>query len=104
MGTCTRWTAVMSTAIVLGLTGCSFNSSYSIGGGGLDTEQAERVIAAGIEEQTGATGVQVSCPEDVPMEQGNVFTCTATTADGETGTVTVTQTDDDGNVDWEVTS
>ncbi|MGH2661409.1 MAG: DUF4333 domain-containing protein [Actinomycetota bacterium] len=68
----------------------------------LDEEQLESEISSGIEEQTGATGVSVECPEDVPLEQGNTFTCTATSDQGDVGQVQVTQTDDEGNVRWEL--
>jgi Mrp family chromosome partitioning ATPase len=95
----TCWIATTSAALALGLalTGCSVSV------GGLDMAKAQTEIAKGIEEQTGATGVTVTCPESAPLEQGNTFTCTATTADGQTATVTVTQTDDQGNINWEVT-
>lgn len=82
----------------IGLAGCSASI------GGLDTQKAQTEIAKGIEEQTDATGVAVTCPEDVPISQGSTFTCTATTAEGETATITVTQTDDQGNINWEITA
>ncbi len=86
-----------SVAIVVALAGCSVSV------GGLDMQKAQTEIAKGIEEQTDATGVSVTCPEGVPMEQGNTFTCNATTAEGEKATITVTQTDDQGNITWEIT-
>lgn len=89
--------AALALGLGLALTGCSVSV------GGLDMAKAQTEIAKGIEEQTGATGVAVTCPESAPLEQGNTFTCTATTADGQTATVTVTQTDDQGNINWEVT-
>lgn len=93
----TRWMATASAAMILGLAGCSFSV------GGLDMAKAQTEIAKGIEEQTGATGVAVTCPESVPIEQGSTFNCTATTGDGQSATVTVTQTDDQGNINWEIT-
>ena len=66
-------------------------------------QKAQTEIAKGIEEQTDATGVKVTCPESVPMEQGNTFTCTATTTEGQTATITVPQTDGEGNINWEIT-
>jgi hypothetical protein len=65
----------------------------------LNGDQLEQVITAGISEQIGVT-VTVVCPDDRPMQQGDVFTCTATTADGQPRTVEVTQTDSAGNVSW----
>lgn len=91
--------AVVASSVLLavGLAGCTVSA------GSLDTEKAETEIAKGIEEQTDATGVAVTCPADVPIEQGNTFTCEATTAEGEKATITVTQTDDQGNINWEIT-
>jgi outer membrane PBP1 activator LpoA protein len=68
----------------------------------LDDQELESEISSGIEEQTEATGVSVSCPSDVPLEQGNTFTCSATSDQGDIGQVQVTQTDDEGNVNWEL--
>jgi hypothetical protein len=41
--------------------------------------------------------INVRCPEDVPLEKGNSFTCTATGPD-ETFDIVVTQTDSEGSV------
>ena len=68
----------------------------------LDEEQLEAEISAGIEEQTEATGVSVDCPSDVPLEEGDTFTCTATSDDGDEAEVQVTQTDAEGNIRWEL--
>ena len=82
------------TALVAGalLTACSMTLS-------LNGDQLEQAITTGISEQMGVT-VTVVCPDDRPMQQGDVFTCTATTAEGESRTVEVTQTDSAGNVNW----
>lgn len=69
----------------------------------LDSDELERQIAAGIETQTGASVASVDCPDDVPLQAGHSFSCTATADDGSSATVAVTQTDDQGNVEWEVT-
>lgn len=68
----------------------------------LDDQELESEISSGIEEQTGVTGVSVDCPSDVPLEQGNTFNCSATSDEGDVGQVQVTQTDDEGNVRWEL--
>lgn len=93
-----RWVAVVPATMVLGLAGCSFSASV----GSLDVQKAQEEIAKGIEQQTGATGVTVKCPESVPLEQGNTFTCAVTASTGETATVSVTQTDNQGNINWEL--
>lgn len=69
----------------------------------LDTEGLEGELKAQIEEQTGSPIASVSCPEDVEVETGGEFTCTAEEESGATFTITVTQRDDKGNVDWAVT-
>jgi hypothetical protein len=66
----------------------------------LDDELLEQSIATGISEQMGVSAT-VACPDDRPISQGDVFTCTATTTDGQQITVQVTQTDATGNVEWE---
>lgn len=68
----------------------------------LDGTRLQQVIADGLLEQAGVTAT-VTCPTDRPLKQDDVFTCTAATLDGQTLTITVTQTDSQGNVHWEVT-
>jgi Domain of unknown function (DUF4333)/Prokaryotic lipoprotein-attachment site len=64
----------------------------------------ESQIATELEAQTGVAPTSVDCPADVPAEEGGTFRCTATADDGSSVGITVTQTDDDGGVDWEVDS
>jgi hypothetical protein len=69
----------------------------------LNTDNLENVIATGIQDQNpGIVVTDVTCP-DRPIQLGDVFTCQASTEDGQNVVVTVTQTDDQGNVDWEIT-
>ena len=89
--------AAAALVVGVGLAGCSMSA------GSLDMAKAQTEIAKGIEEQTGATGVTVTCPESVPIEQGATFNCTANTAAGESATITATQTDDQGNITWKIT-
>jgi uncharacterized protein DUF4333 len=70
----------------------------------LDTSKLESEIKRGIEKQTDITVKSIDCPEDRKAKQGDAFTCTVTASDGTTGTVKVTQTDDNGNVRWELQS
>ena len=69
----------------------------------LDDTRLEQVIATGIQTQAGVTVSSVACPADRPLRQGDTFDCTAATADGRTLRITVTQTDSEGNVHWEIT-
>lgn len=65
----------------------------------LDGNSIEGQIADGMATQAGGTWT-VTCPSDIPIEQGATFTCEATGADGSISTITVTQDDADGNVTW----
>lgn len=68
----------------------------------LNTDKAETEIAKGIEQQTGVKA-SVDCPDDVEIKKDDTFTCTAKPeGGGESGTVTVTQKDDEGNISWEL--
>jgi hypothetical protein len=67
----------------------------------LDTGAVEQKIAEKLSAQTGQT-TTVSCPDSVEISAGDTFTCDVTTGDGTTGTVEVTQDDDQGNVTFRV--
>jgi len=69
----------------------------------LDTDGLESQLQADIEQQTSTTITSVTCPEDVKVEAGLSFDCTAEEEGGTTFTIEVTQRDDQGNVDWSVT-
>jgi hypothetical protein len=69
----------------------------------LDTDGLESQLQDDIERQTTTTITSVSCPEDVEVEAGRSFDCTAEEEGGATFTIEVTQRDDQGNVDWTVT-
>jgi uncharacterized protein DUF4333 len=70
----------------------------------LDTAKLESEITKGIEQQTDFTVKSIDCPEDRKAKAGDTFTCKVTATDGSTGTVKVTQKDDEGNVRWELES
>lgn len=57
-------------------------------------------LKQGMTEQLGGE-YTVTCPSDIPVSAGATFTCDATGADGSTGTISVTQDDDQGNLSWE---
>ena len=79
-------------------------SACSVTIGGLDTDSLEEQIEADIEAQApGVDITEVDCPDGVQPQAGDVFVCRATADDGSVGTIEVTQTDDEGNVTWEVT-
>jgi hypothetical protein len=82
----------ITTAGILLLTGCS---------SALDGAKLQDEISSGLATQVGGEWT-VTCPESEPLKTGATFTCTATDADGAAQTINVTQTDDQGNVTWEL--
>jgi hypothetical protein len=72
-------------------------SSCSIGTSTLNTDN----LAPEVEKVVGVP-VTVDCPDGVPIQQGLVTDCTV--SDGtQSKVLRLTQTDDQGNVDWEIT-
>jgi hypothetical protein len=67
----------------------------------LNTAEAERQITQLTEDQAGVAPTDVSCPADIEAEAGGSFACSAS-LDGQPIAFTLTQTDDNGNV--EITS
>lgn len=68
----------------------------------LDSQAVEKSIGRGLTDQLGVSVQSVSCPAGRPMKAGDVFSCTARVEDVGRLTVAVTQTDDEGNIHWEV--
>jgi hypothetical protein len=69
----------------------------------LDANGLEETLGPKIEQQLGAHGITVACPDDEAAKAGATFQCTATSAAGTTLTIEVTQIDDHGNVTWKAT-
>jgi uncharacterized protein DUF4333 len=88
-----RW-AVAAVALALVPAACGESS--------LDTAQAERVIARGLERQTGVKIASVKCPHDVGVRRGARFRCAVVPTTGRETSVVVTQRDDDGTITWRV--
>ena len=70
----------------------------------LDANGLEEKLRSQVEQQLGALGITVVCPDDEPAQAGAIFQCSATSAEGKTITIQVTQTDDHGNVTWKATN
>jgi hypothetical protein len=70
------------------------------GCGSIDQNKVQTGIKTGIEKQTKVKVRSVSCPEDRPIKKGDRFECKVTATDGSTGTVDVVQTNDKGDVRW----
>jgi len=68
----------------------------------LNTDEAEKQIAAGIEKQTGVKLRKVDCPSDVEAKKGKTFHCTLTAPNGSTVGLTAVQTSDDGRFTYRV--
>jgi len=88
--------AIVAGVLVLG--GLVVGALLLFGTKTLDTADAERQIAQLTEDQSGVAPTDVSCPADIEAESGATFACTASLED-QPISFTVTQTDDDGNVD-----
>ncbi len=67
----------------------------------LDTQGLEEQIATQLQEEGGPPVSGVTCPEDIEVEAGSTFDCTAT-GDGVEWTIRVTQLDDDGKVEFDI--
>lgn len=90
---------VAKVAVVAGLSVLVAGCSVQIGGSGdLNTGKLSDEISADIEEALPGVQVDVQCPGDIPLAAGTSFVCDATVA-GQTLTFSITQTDDEGNVD-----
>lgn len=85
-----RAAALLMVALVAG--GCTKS---------LDTSSLETTLQSQAATQLGLDDLTVSCPDNVKVESGATFDCTATSADAGF-TLTVTQTDEQGTVTWKV--
>jgi hypothetical protein len=88
----------MAAALAVGgvvLVGCSAGTISSV--------DVQNEIARGFADQVGGE-FTVTCPTDLPAQQGYQFTCTVIAkSDGAKVTVTVTESDAEGTFSWEVT-
>lgn len=83
-------------AVCLGTAGC---------GTTIDMSAVGKSVSEGIESQLGLAITSVACPPDArPVKAGDAFECVATPAEGGRLVVTVTQEDDQGNINWKVTT
>jgi hypothetical protein len=87
---------------VLALAGTLSVLTFGCGEETLDTDDLQQTISDGLEEQVGVAPESVECPDDITMEEGSEFECTGTAPNGDEFTIQVTQTDDEGNIEFEV--
>ena len=78
-------------AVILVAVGCTKS---------LDTSSLESALKSQVESEFNASGLTISCPDNIKVEAGGTFECTASGPSGQTFTIEVTQTDDKGNVTW----
>src|SRR3954447_22019829 len=98
-----RWTvALLAVAAVIAGCGSSDNGSTAISATQAAVTQTSKTAATvdstqveqGIESSLSTSSVKVTsakCPNNIPSDQGQTFTCTVTLSNGATGDVTVTQ-------------
>jgi hypothetical protein len=68
----------------------------------LDGDQLNQVLATSLARKLDTQGITVTCPDDQPAEAGHTFDCTATNPNGTQITLHVTESDDRGNVTYQV--
>jgi uncharacterized protein DUF4333 len=69
----------------------------------LDSEGLERQLETQLEQELGTGALTVTCPADVKVAAKAAFECTASDGEGTDLTITVTQTNNEGDVTWKVT-
>jgi uncharacterized protein DUF4333 len=69
----------------------------------LDSEGLERQLETQLEQELGTGALTVTCPTDVEVAAKAAFECTASDGEGIDLTISVTQTNDEGDVTWKVT-
>ncbi len=91
----------MTTPRILGLAlpGCALLALAACGS--IDAAETEKAVGQELARSIGAKLRSVDCPEDVPVERGRNFVCTAVGADGTRVPVPVTQTNDEGDVEFQ---
>jgi hypothetical protein len=88
--------AVVAGILLLG--GLAVGAVLLFGTKTLDSAKAEHLISQATEDQSGVRPTDVSCPSDIEAEAGATFSCSAS-LEGQPISFTVTQSDDDGNVE-----
>lgn len=69
----------------------------------VDDQRLEQIIRDGMQAQAQLTVIGVSCPDQHPLQEGDVFECTADIADGRHVTITVRQNGPSGTLSWRIT-
>lgn len=64
----------------------------------IDEGKAADFVRSSFDNKDSVKVREASCPKDVDAKRGGTFTCRVTWVDGDTGTVTLHMTSDDGDV------
>jgi hypothetical protein len=91
-------------AALVALSACQAGFEFGVGERSVDADHVAEQISQELEEQIGTAPQEVTCPEDLPAEEGAQITCRLTEA-GETYDVTVTTAsvqDGEVSIDFEV--
>ena len=86
---------ILAALVILG--GLAAGALFLFGKPLIDETKVQAEIVRITRDASGLAPTDVRCPTDVPLQAGNVFTCTAQ-LDGQQVTYTVKQNDDQGNV------
>jgi hypothetical protein len=82
----------IAVAIVVAIAAVALFGAKTIDSADLESDLASQITG---QAQVAEDTVEVSCPEDVEVEAGKIFECEAT-VEGDTTTIEVRLTDDDG--------
>ena len=68
----------------------------------LNTDDAEKQIADGVEEKQGYKPTKVECPDDMKAEKDERYECTITAPGGDEVKTTLVMLDDEGRFRYDV--
>ncbi|HEX8745286.1 MAG TPA: DUF4333 domain-containing protein [Thermoleophilaceae bacterium] len=68
----------------------------------LDTGDAEKKIADGVQDEQGYEPEKVDCPDDMKAKEGETYECTVTAPGGDEVEAKITMVDDNGRFRFEV--
>jgi hypothetical protein len=67
----------------------------------LDMDEVESELEQEVAQRSDGLNVDVDCPDDIEVKQGDRFECDVSRENGDEAVVRVFQEDDEGNVRWE---
>ena len=68
----------------------------------LDTGNLQATLRQQLEAQLGARNITVTCPNEIKVQTGGRFKCSVVVPSSGTLTIDVTQTDDKGDVNYQI--